>query len=157
MVGDQYPELIARTVFAQMDKLTPAASQGCFLYLYSAGSARLPAAFSLFRQLCYCLFALKMLEFISVFTTFLRFALSPYTNKNMEFSNNIILSLLTPYRDSPYISADKRKVYRWVAGLPDTLEELFALMMQYITSCFLKEQKHTQIPGQSYNRSMRTN
>ncbi len=42
----------------------------------------------------------------------------------MEFTSNIVLSLLMPYRGRPYIRADVKKVYRWVSLLPDSISEM---------------------------------
>lgn len=42
----------------------------------------------------------------------------------MDFTSNIILSLLRPYRGRPYIQAEGKKTYRWVSTLPDLPEEL---------------------------------
>lgn len=47
----------------------------------------------------------------------------------MEFTSNIILSLLMPYRGKPYIKPDTKKVYRWVSLLPDTMGEMKSDML----------------------------
>lgn len=42
----------------------------------------------------------------------------------MEYTSNIVLSLLMHYRGRPHISAKDKKIYRWAAPLPDTMDEL---------------------------------
>ncbi len=42
----------------------------------------------------------------------------------MEYTSNIVLSLLLPYRGKPYIKTTEKKAYRWAALLPDNSNEM---------------------------------
>ncbi len=42
----------------------------------------------------------------------------------MEYTSNIVLSLLLPYRGKPYINTNEKKTYRWAALLPDNSNEM---------------------------------
>ncbi len=54
----------------------------------------------------------------------------------MNFTSNIVLSLLMPFRGKPYIPGNVKKIYRWAAPLP---EDISALCDDMLYVCRLSE------------------
>ncbi len=67
----------------------------------------------------------------------------------MEFTINIVLALLMPYRGKPYIPVSDQRKYRWVSLLPETAGEM---KPDFLYVCLLTQamERNQLVPGYHY-------